>query len=182
MVGNMIADYVKGQHALEPLPQGIRQGILMHRAIDHYTDTHTLVLEAVKRMHPIFGRYASVALDILFDYYLCKNWYTVHTASFSFEKFKQFAYQVLTDYQAHYQPPYLNYIQEMVKNDWLQSYSSQEGIEYVFYRTNARISQKGIFNNAFERIAPDMDYLNEVFLTFYPALQLHVKQLKFDSK
>jgi acyl carrier protein phosphodiesterase len=70
----------------------------------------------------------------------------------------------------------------MVKNDWLQSYSSQEGIEYVFYRTNARISQKGIFNNAFERIAPDMDYLNEVFLTFYPALQLHVKQLKFDSE
>lgn len=175
----MIADYVKGHHALESLPEGIKQGILMHRAIDHYTDTHPLVIEAVKRMSTIFGRYASVALDILFDYFLCKNWYIVHSPSFNLEDFKQFVYQVLTDYEAYYQPPYLNYIREMVKNDWLTSYSTREGIEYVFFRTNARISQKGIFDNAFERIAPDVNYLNEVFLTFYPALQLHVKQSNF---
>ena len=41
-VGNLIADRVKGKN-IELLAPEIQEGVLLHRAIDTYTDQHPLV-------------------------------------------------------------------------------------------------------------------------------------------
>ena len=41
-VGNLIADRVKGKN-IELLAHEIQEGVLLHRAIDTYTDQHPLV-------------------------------------------------------------------------------------------------------------------------------------------
>ena len=65
-LGNFIGDFVKGnQH--KNYPQQMQQGILLHRAIDHYTDNHPIVLECVDFMRPSFGRYSGIDLDMYFD-------------------------------------------------------------------------------------------------------------------
>ena len=43
-VGNFIADSVKGKKYLS-YPAKIIRGILLHRAIDHYTDNHLILVD-----------------------------------------------------------------------------------------------------------------------------------------
>ena len=45
-VGNFIGDHVKG-NAYQNYEIGIQQGILLHRKIDFFTDTHPLVKQSV---------------------------------------------------------------------------------------------------------------------------------------
>ena len=49
LVGNFIADYVKGKRYLD-YPPKISEGIMMHRQIDHFTDTHEMVKKGRKRL------------------------------------------------------------------------------------------------------------------------------------
>lgn len=47
IVGNIIGDFIKNKNK-ENLPEGIQQGITLHRAIDAFTDVHPKVSEAKK--------------------------------------------------------------------------------------------------------------------------------------
>lgn len=71
-LGNFIADAVKGS-AYRNYPKRIADGILLHRAIDDYTDNHPAVREAKQALRPHFGRYSGVLLDIYFDYLLASH-------------------------------------------------------------------------------------------------------------
>lgn len=68
-IGNFIGDAVKG-HAYDAYPDKIREGILLHRKIDDFSDKHPLVKEAVALLRSDFGRYSAVLVDMYFDYFL----------------------------------------------------------------------------------------------------------------
>ena len=71
-VGNFIGDFVKGrQH--EDYPSRIQDGILLHRKIDSFTDTHPVFLEMVHFLRPTFGRYAGIIADMYYDYLLASD-------------------------------------------------------------------------------------------------------------
>ena len=70
--GNFIGDFVKGKQ-MDAYPSKMRQGIVMHRKIDHYTDQHPVVKELVQLLRPEFGRYSAIVADMYFDYFLAKN-------------------------------------------------------------------------------------------------------------
>lgn len=71
-LGNFIGDAVKG-NSYNDYPPAIRKGILLHRAIDDYTDHHPAFIECVRRLKPCFGRYSSILADIYFDYLLASR-------------------------------------------------------------------------------------------------------------
>lgn len=71
-LGNFFADAVKGS-SYTNYPQAIANGILLHRAIDSYTDTHPAVRETIQSLRPHFGRYSGALLDIYFDYLLASH-------------------------------------------------------------------------------------------------------------
>ncbi len=73
IIGNYIADAVKGKQ-FESYQAGIAQGIILHRKIDTYTDTHAIVDLSKERLRPIYRKYATVIIDVLFDHYLAANW------------------------------------------------------------------------------------------------------------
>ena len=43
IVGNFIADHIKGKKYID-YPSGISKGIMMHRNIDHFTDSHVNII------------------------------------------------------------------------------------------------------------------------------------------
>ena len=59
LVGNMISDFIKGKKKFD-FPADIQKGIMLHRMIDTYTDTHAATKEAVKIFKPFALNYASV--------------------------------------------------------------------------------------------------------------------------
>ena len=71
-VGNFIGDFVKGSK-FNNYPEKIKDGILFHRMIDEFTDSHPVVIEFVQFLKPTFGRYSAIITDMYFDYFLAKN-------------------------------------------------------------------------------------------------------------
>ena len=77
VVGNYLGDFVKNRQ-IPKLPEAVQSGVLLHRAIDSFTDRHHLVKKATKLLHADFSKYAPVVLDIYFDYILSKHWPQFH--------------------------------------------------------------------------------------------------------
>jgi len=77
MVGNFMADYVKGRKH-ENYKTEIQKGILLHRSIDFYTDTHPLVSQSGQYFKVVYRKYSSVLTDVIYDHFLAKNWALYH--------------------------------------------------------------------------------------------------------
>src|SRR5690606_40140603 len=72
-IGNFIADIIRGNKYTH-LPSRIQKGIILHRAIDTFTDAHPTVRKSTKRLHENYGHYSGVIVDICYDHFLAKNW------------------------------------------------------------------------------------------------------------
>ena len=71
-IGGFIADFVKGNKS-KTHQQKIWNGIILHRKVDSFTDSHPIVREMIDKMRPEFGRYSAIVLDMYFDYFLATN-------------------------------------------------------------------------------------------------------------
>ena len=71
--GNFIADWVKGKK-YEAFPEKIKKGILLHREIDSFTDSHPIFRETTKKLRPFYKKHAGIVADILYDHFLASNW------------------------------------------------------------------------------------------------------------
>src|SRR6266699_6732444 len=73
LIGNLAGDFVKGQ-LHERFTPGIRAGIMAHRKIDAFTDTHPHVAAFRRVLIPEHGHYARVIADVFLDHFLSTNW------------------------------------------------------------------------------------------------------------
>jgi len=73
MIGNLIGDTVKGRK-YETMEPYVIKGVLMHRAIDDFTDRHPINANIRKLLHPEFGKYSGVYLDMFYDHFLASCW------------------------------------------------------------------------------------------------------------
>ena len=74
-IGNFMADGIRGKE-YENYPDAIQKGILLHRAIDTYTDSHDVFRQSTKRLHEKYHHYAAAC----FSFFLIKagNAFPVH--------------------------------------------------------------------------------------------------------
>ena len=75
--GNFIADAVPGKQ-YEGYAKGIQDGILLHRAIDTFTDQHPIFRKHSKLLFPDFGHYSRVIVDMFYDHFLASLWNNYH--------------------------------------------------------------------------------------------------------
>src|SRR6185312_17177742 len=73
ILGNFIADAVKG-HAFDKYPAQVAKGILMHRSIDYFSDTHPVYLQTVHRLAPTYHKFSGVITDMFYDHFLASSW------------------------------------------------------------------------------------------------------------
>jgi len=126
MVGNFIADHIKSTK-LSTFSEEVQKGILMHRAIDHFTDTHELVRRSKGRLFPKYSHYAAVLVDIFYDHILAKNWETY--SPLPLETFTQSAYTILKGKTSEMPSHSVMILDYMSRQDWLTSYGSIKGMK-----------------------------------------------------
>lgn len=126
LVGNMISDFVKGKAQYDFIP-GIRKGIVLHRLIDDYTDTHPATKKAKEIFRPHYRLFSAAIMDILYDHYLANDVTLFEDGSLG--EFSQGVYSTLAEYTAHLPPRFLIAFTYMQSEDWLQNYRRKEGIE-----------------------------------------------------
>ena len=150
MVGNFIADHIKSTK-LSTFSEGVQQGILMHRAIDHFTDTHELVRKSKERLFPKYSHYAAVLVDMFYDHILAKNWETY--SPLPLETFAQSAYTVLKRKIVEMPPRSVMVLDYMSRQDWLTNYGNIEGMKKAL----TGIARRAKFNSRMEEAAVDLE-------------------------
>jgi acyl carrier protein phosphodiesterase len=173
MIGNFIADAVKGKKYLD-YPDAISKGIMMHRFIDHYTDTHANVLECTKILRPYIGKFSPVALDVFFDHLLAKNWQLHHPEKL--ELFTTNTYEILWNNTLK-MPEQSQYILKyMSAQNWLLNYAHIDGIAKAL-NGMANRSKFGAILGGSERYLEQFEpEINQHFTIFFEAIKLELAQ------
>lgn len=134
-IGNFMADGIRGKQ-FEHFPADVQKGILLHRFIDTYTDSHDIFRQSTKRLHEKYHHYSGVIVDIIYDHFLAKNW-----TKYSDEKLEGFInrfyrslhenYTILTEKTQDIMP-------YMIERNWLLSYQTVEGIHQILAQMDRR--------------------------------------------
>ncbi len=126
MIGNFIADSVKGTDALETLRLGVREGILLHRKIDHFTDSHSAFVRSRKRLLPHHGHYSAVIVDIVYDHFLASDF--EQYSDIDLISFTQKVYTLLSSNKMILPEKIQTMLPYMQRDNWLLNYGNLEGL------------------------------------------------------
>ena len=141
-----MGDGVKG--SIDHLDRSLRQGVQLHRAIDSYTDEHTISGIGRERLRAKSGKYAGVVLDMFYDHILSVNWDEHHDVPLP--EFLDSAYRLLTEH-VELMPPRTQFmLPHMVSGDWLGSYASMEGLSKALNGLAHRASNGALIAGAEE--------------------------------
>jgi len=168
LVGNYIADFVKGKKYLE-YPKDIARGIMMHRNIDHFTDRHPMIRKGKKRLFPVYRHYASVIMDMYYDHYLAKYWDQYHPESL--EPFTSSVYDTIEGHwtllpdRSRYMFPY------MKSGNWLLRYTTTEGLHKSLTGMSKRLNNNSKLDLAIYELREHYDLFREEFERFMPDLK-----------
>lgn len=172
LIGNFIADAVKGNQ-LNNYPLGIKNGIILHRHIDSFTDTHPIVKRSMQRLHPRYRHYKGVIMDIIYDHYLAKYWsnYSV----ISLEEYAQKTYEFLNSESHQFPEKILPLLEHMTNHNWFVTYKSLQGIERVFNGMNSRTKGKSQMNLAIEDLEIHYQDFKNDFFEFFEELETYTE-------
>lgn len=166
-IGNLYGELVKGKAYLE-FPERIQKGILLHRQIDSFTDSHPLVKESTSKFHEKYGKFAPIIVDVLYDYYLIRNWGLYSKTDY--ESFVADCYALFREKLHEFTPELQYVVHHLLQYDWFHNYSNVEGVR----ETLKGISQRSSFENkiyeATEELEKHDESLDEEFRRFFPDL------------
>ncbi len=128
LVGNFIGDYVKGNQ-YKKYADEVAQGILLHRYIDSFTDSHRKCREAKQPFRADFGLYSGIVVDVVYDHFLAKNWHNYSTVSL--REFTKWSHAVLLAHFRYLPAPVQRFLPFLIQSRRLESYASVEGIVRV---------------------------------------------------
>lgn len=168
IVGNFMADAVKGRD-LSVWPEGVQQGIRLHRAIDSFTDQHPLQREGRARVRAHAGRYSGVVMDLFTDHLLARAWEALHL-----EPLADYAARMYTLLQAHQHlmpARTREMLPYMVAHDWLTSYARVEGLQRALLGLSRRVPEGGVMAGAEAVLLAHEDAYRSEFDRFLPDLR-----------
>ncbi|MDI5889200.1 MULTISPECIES: ACP phosphodiesterase [Flavobacterium] len=166
-IGNFMADGIRGKH-FESYPLEIQKGIILHRAIDTFTDAHPIFRQSTKRLHEKYHHYAGVIVDVFYDHFLAKNWNT-----YSDEKLDDFVarfYQSLHDNHINLSERTKGMIPYMIEHNWLVSYQTVEGINRILTQMDQRTKNESKMRFATNELSEFYLEFEEEFTNFFQEL------------
>jgi acyl carrier protein phosphodiesterase len=173
MVGNFIADFVKGKKK-DDYPDKIRKGIELHRMIDDFTDHHAVTMQSKDRLREKYGKYSGIIVDLYYDHFLAANFPEYSTVPL--QDYSQNIYATLTKYSpvlpegVHYFLPF------MIERNWLLNYATIEGIGRALSGLSLRVSFENKMGESVNDLREHYSSFEEDFRQFFPLLVDFVKE------
>lgn len=168
LFGNFIGDFVKGSQWMN-LPPRIGCGVLLHRFIDDFTDNHPLSEEGRLLLRSRCGKYAGVALDLIYDHILAANWHKYHPDT-SLLVFSEQTYTRL-DKHADLLPERADRMFRAMRwHNWLYGYREVEGLTRSLSGLQQRTAVKNVFDELICDIEPVINRIEPLFHRFFPEI------------
>lgn len=171
-IGNFVADSIKGKKFLA-YPEPIQKGIILHRAIDTYTDTHPVVKKSVHRLFPVYSHYSAVIVDILYDHFLAANWSKY--SEVPLEEYVADFYELLNDNFEVLPKKVQQFLPFMIRDNWLLNYATVDGIGKILFQMDHRTKNKSRMRLAVKELNLYYPEFEKEFFTFFNDLQRFTK-------
>lgn len=168
LVGNLVADFIRGKE-FQTFSGKIQTGILLHREIDHFTDTYPLVKAGQSYLRPKFRHYSSVITDIFFDHFLAKNWDIFSKTPL--ETFAQLTYKTLEKHLAELPAQFGEMFYWMKTQNWLVNYREPEGIQRTLNGLTRRASFDSKMNESMAILLEKEQEFELIFFAFFRDLE-----------
>jgi acyl carrier protein phosphodiesterase len=166
-IGNFMADGVRGKQYLA-FDSEIQKGIVLHRAIDTFTDAHPLFRKCTKRLHSTYHHYSGVIVDVFFDHFLAKNWNKY--SEITLEDFVNNFYTSLTIFETHLTEKAKMMKPYMIQQNWLLSYQSIDGIEKILTQMDRRTKNRSMMRNSVTELKQYYTEFEDDFKDFFREL------------
>jgi len=160
----MLGDCVKGC-GYAYYPERVAAGIKMHRAIDTFTDQNDISAKCRTLLRPVAGKFAGLALDMLYDHVLAKNWDLFTTRPLP--DFEQDVFRILN---ARYEEQTMEnriLLGHMEREHWLLRYATKEGTQRSLAGMAKRIAYQSNLDKVttlYETVEEEFDKLALQFL------------------
>jgi acyl carrier protein phosphodiesterase len=172
IVGGLIADAIKGNH-IDTFEKEIVIGIKLHRAIDQFTDTNSIVRSSKERLYYKYHKYAGVIVDMFYDHFLAKNW-NEYSAT-SLEETAHHAYGILLKNYTILPPKIIRILPFMIYYNWFVSYTDIDKLKLHF----EGMARRTTFISRMEKVTEDLrqDYFlyEKEFKEFFPQVSRYAQ-------
>jgi acyl carrier protein phosphodiesterase len=173
LLGQFIADSVPGRQLLGYSP-GVQAGIRMHRAIDTFTDQHSVVRRTTARLREAgYGKYAGVVSDMFYDHFLACNFGEVSSEALA--AFTQRVYAVLASRSAEFPAAVQRFFPYLVQQNWLLGYAEIAGITRALQGLSRRALPGSGMETASEELRRNYAAYEADFRAFFPELRAFVE-------
>ena len=176
-IGNFMADGLKRQR-LEHFPTDFQKGVMLHRAIDEFTDQHPIFKKSCKRIFKVHEHYSRVIVDIFYDHFLAVKWANYH--SVPLEVFAQDFYTLLDNYFEELPLKTQHLFPYMKKQNWLMAYKKIEGIDQILKGMQRRTKFSAKLDEASKDLVMHYTDFENDFDTFFKELIIFSKA-SFDT-
>ena len=144
---------------------------MLHRFIDHYTDTNPHYLAGKRRFYEKFPKMGGVINDILYDYLLWQ--YELKHKNIQLDKEIIRFYRILDGFENKMPESILYMYQYMKKDDWLTNYQYKHGIKKALNGIGKRIKYSDNLENCFDILESSIFDFEKEFEMFYNEIKEH---------
>lgn len=173
IIGNYIGDYVKGRDYLN-YPDKIRKGIIMHRHIDGFTDSHPVVHRSKIYFTKKYHKYSGVIIDILYDHFLTRTWdifsrRPIESVTYNFYMAMVNNFEILPDNVKEMLPSF-------IINNWIETYQTIPGIRKVLKTLSKRSTLPSETGFAIRELKKNYSALEDDFMEFFPDIIAYIEK------
>ena len=166
-VGSLMGDFVKGRVGDDFKPS-VREGILLHRKVDSFTDAHPFIRQSKARISPGFRRYAGILVDIFYDHFLATRWH--QWSDVSLDEFAGEIYGMLRERQDTFPESMQRSMRYMVSRRLLQSYREIGGVHDALRGIETRLKRPSRLGESVRELEQNYTALRSDFEQFFPLL------------
>lgn len=167
-LGSLLGDFVRGPVDKLELPEGVRQGIWLHRRIDSFTDAHAVIAMSKTRVTPERRRYAGIMIDMFYDHLLARHWELF--ADQSIRDFTREMYGLLLAQREVIPANAWPVISRMAEQDWLSSYARISSLHRALDNISLRLRRANPLPGSAAELERDYAAFEADFLAFMPQV------------
>jgi len=167
-IGNFMADGIRGKD-YENFPPDVQKGIMLHRAIDTFTDAHPIFRQGTKRLHKRYHHYAGVIMDVFYDHFLAKNF--KNYSDRPLEDFANDFYESLENNYDWLSEKAQHMLPIMRKYNWLLMYSTVNGISQILTQMDSRSANKSGMKHSEAELLEFYDEFEAEFTAFFEEIR-----------
>jgi acyl carrier protein phosphodiesterase len=167
LFGNFIGDFVKGNQS-EKLPANIWKGVMLHRAIDAFTDAHAATKESKSLIRSELNLASGIFVDMVYDHVLAKKW--AEYSDVKLDEYSMRTYETIDKFEV-FQPERFSQMFRYMKNDdWLSKYGNSYDMSRYLKGMSIRLKVDNNLNGSFKYFEKHQKDIEQHFKVLFDDL------------